>query len=152
MQLNTLKPAVGAVKQGKRIGRGQASGKGGTATKGHKGARSRSGYKRKIGFEGGQLPLQRRIPMYGFKNPNRVAYKPINLDTLQHLAEKAQVAFINAKVLVEHGLLSKGSKYKILGSGELKTKLDVTAYAFSASALAAIEKLGGKAIILNAHE
>ena len=152
MQLNTLKPAVGAVKRSKRIGRGQGSGKGGTATKGHKGAGSRSGYKRKIGFEGGQLPLQRRIPMYGFKNPNRVAYKPINLDTLQHLAEKYQVAFIDAKVLVEHGLLSKSSKYKVLGSGELKTKLDVIAHAFSASALAAIEKLGGKAIILNAHE
>ncbi|MEM7055358.1 MAG: 50S ribosomal protein L15 [Bacteroidota bacterium] len=152
MQLNTLKPALGAVKPGKRIGRGQGSGKGGTATKGHKGAKSRSGYKRKIGFEGGQLPLQRRIPMYGFKNPNRVFYKPINLDTLQRLAEKAQVASIDAKLLVEHGLLSKRSKCKILGSGELKTKLDVTAHAFSASALAVIEKLGGKAIKLSAHE
>lgn len=150
MQLNTLKPAIGAIKRGKRIGRGQGSGKGGTATKGHKGAKSRSGYKRKIGFEGGQLPLQRRIPMYGFKNPNRVPYKPINLDTLQHLAEKAQIASIDAKVLIEHGLLSKHSKYKVLGNGELKTKLDVVAHAFSASALAAIEKLGGKAIKLNA--
>ena len=152
MLLNTLKPALGAVKDRKRIGRGQGSGRGGTATKGHKGAKSRSGYKRKVGFEGGQLPLQRRIPMYGFKNPNSVVYKPINLVTLQRLSEKAKVASIDAEVLKKHGLLGKHDRYKILGEGALKAKLTITAHAFSASALAAIEKLGGKAILLNSHE
>ena len=152
MQLNTLQPAIGALKQGKRLGRGQGAGKGGTATKGHKGAKSRAGYKRKPAFEGGQLPLQRRIPRYGFKNPNRIAYKPINLATLQQLAEKAQLTTIDAQVLAKHGLVNKHSRYKILGSGALKTKLAVMAHAFSASAIAAIEKLEGEVITLNIHE
>ena len=151
MQLNTLQPAVGALRRGKRIGRGQGSGKGGTATKGHKGAKSRSGYKSKPGFEGGQLPLQRRIPTYGFKNPHRISYKPINLSTLQKMAEKLQLTTIHAQELVANGLIDKRSRYKILGSGVLKAKLTVTAHAFSASAIAVIEKLGGEAITRNPH-
>jgi large subunit ribosomal protein L15 len=151
IQLNTLKPAAGSIKQSKRIGRGQGSGKGGTSTKGHKGAKSRSGYKRKLGFEGGQMPLQRRLPISGFKNPNRVAYKPISLEMLQQLADKKQVDVIDANVLIENGLLTKRTKYKVLGGGELKSQLEITAHAFSASATAAIEKLGGKAIILKSY-
>jgi len=151
MQLNTLKPASGAVKAGKRIGRGQGSGKGGTSTKGHKGAQSRSGYKRKRGFEGGQLPLQRRLPRYGFKNPTRVAYKPINLEVLQRLAEKEKLASIDASILIKHGLIGKHDYYKILGNGVLKGKIDVCAYAFSASARAAIEKLGGQVTTITIH-
>lgn len=148
MRLNTLKPASGAVKNRKRIGRGQGSGRGGTSTRGHKGAKSRSGYKRKIGFEGGQLPLQRRLPRFGFKNRNKIIYRPINLSTLQHLIEKEAVKSINPIVLKEHGLIGKHDKFKILGKGELKTKADVSAHAFSASALAVIEKLGGKVTTL----
>lgn len=151
MQLNTLKPAIGAIKKGKRIGRGQGSGKGGTATKGYKGAKSRSGYKRKIGFEGGQLPLQRRMPIHGFKNPTRVVYEPINLDTLQQLAEKTQLTTIDPQLLAAHGLIKKQGRYKILGNGTLKTKLHVTAHAFSVAALLAIEKLGGEAIRINTY-
>ncbi len=149
LKLNTLKPAPGSIKDRKRIGRGQGSGKGGTSTKGLKGAKSRSGYKRKLGFEGGQMPLQKRLPIVGFKNPNRVTYKPISLEMLQQLAEKKQLTTIDAAVLRENGLLTKKTKYKILGGGELKIKLDISAHAFSGSALAAIEKLGGKAIMLN---
>ena len=151
MQLNTLKPASGAVKNRKRIGRGQGSGKGGTSTRGHNGAQSRSGYKRKRGFEGGQLPLQRRLPRYGFKNPTRVAYKPINLEILQHLAEKEKLVSIDTAVLVKHGLVSKHGYYKILGNGTLKEKIDVCAHAFSASARTAIEKLGGQATTITIH-
>ena len=151
MQLHTLKPASGATTTSKRIGRGQGSGQGGTATRGHKGAQSRSGYKRKRGFEGGQLPLQRRIPRYGFKNPTRVAYKPINLEQIQGLAEKEKLAAINAEVLFQHGLISKHDQYKILGHGTLKAKIDVAAYAFSASARGAIEKLGGKVTVIDLH-
>ncbi len=151
MQLNTLKPAPGAVKNRKRVGRGQGSGKGGTATRGHNGAQSRSGYKRKRGFEGGQLPLQRRLPRYGFKNPNRSTYKPINLETLQRLAEKERLASVDAAILVGYGLISKHDHYKILGTGALKTKIDVCAHAFSASARTAIEKLGGQATTINVH-
>ena len=151
MQLHTLQPAPGAVKSSKRVGRGQGSGKGGTSTRGHKGAQSRSGYKRKRGFEGGQLPLQRRLPMYGFKNPNRVAYKPINLEQLQQLADKEKLTAINVEVLRQHGLVSKNDRYKILGQGELKAKLEVTAHAFSASARAAIEKAGGQATMIDIH-
>ena len=151
MQLHTLKPAPGATQSSKRVGRGPGSGKGGTATRGHKGAQSRSGYKRKRGFEGGQLPLQRRIPRYGFKNPTRVAYKPINLAQLQQLAEKEKLAAINAEVLLQHGLISKNDRYKVLGQGALKTKLEVAAHAFSASARAAIEKLGGQAAMIDIH-
>ena len=151
MQLNTLKPAAGAVKDRKRVGRGQGSGKGGTSTRGHKGAQSRSGYKSKRGFEGGQLPLQRRLPRYGFKNPTRIAYKPINLDALQNLAEKEKLVSIDTVVLVKHGLVSKHGCYKILGNGTLKEKIDVCAHAFSASARAAIKKLGGQATTITIH-
>jgi large subunit ribosomal protein L15 len=152
MELHTLKPAKNSIKQHKRYGRGQGSGKGGTSTRGTKGAKSRSGYKSKAGFEGGQIPLQRRLPMFGFKNPNRVSYKAINLDTLQQLAEKAQLTTINPEVLWKHGLVSKRARYKILGNGELKAKLEITAHAFSSSATEAIEKIGGKVNILNAYE
>lgn len=143
MKLNTLKPAEGSTKSKKRIGRGQGSGKGGTATRGHKGAKSRSGYSRKSGFEGGQMPLQRRVPKFGFTNPNRVEYKAINLDTLQELATTAKVDAISIDTLVDHGLAAKGDLIKVLGRGELSTKVDVTAHKFSATAAAAIEKQGG---------
>lgn len=145
MNLSKLQPAEGSVKQRKRVGRGQGSGRGGTSTRGHKGAKSRSGYSRKIGFEGGQMPLQRRVPKFGFKNINRVEYKGINLDTLQLLVDNKKAKEITIEVLLENGLASKNDKIKILGRGELKAKLDVTAHAFSASAKAAIEAQGGTA-------
>lgn len=145
MKLNTIKPANGAVKSRKRIGRGAGSGKGGTSTRGHKGAKSRSGYKSKLGFEGGQMPLQRRVPKFGFTSPNRVELKAINLDTLQELIDTTKAETVDFKLLVEHGLVGKKDMIKILGRGELKTKVDVTAHAFSSSAVQAIEKLGGKA-------
>lgn len=143
MKLHTLQPAEGSTKNRKRIGRGTGSGRGGTSTRGHKGAKSRSGYKTKLGFEGGQMPLQRRIPKFGFKSFNRVEYKPVNLDTLQELIEKYSLATIDLEVLVSHGIASKNDKIKILGGGELKAKVDVTAHHFSASATEAIEKNGG---------
>ena len=143
MDLSTLKPAKGSVSSKKRIARGQGSGKGGTATRGHKGAKSRSGYKIKIGHEGGQMPLQRRVPKYGFKNINRKEYKGINLDTLQKLAEKNQTASIDIQTIVKAGLASKNDLIKILGNGKLNLKLDVKAHAFSKSAIAAIETLQG---------
>lgn len=143
MKLYTLTPAEGSTKNRKRIGRGTGSGRGGTSTRGHKGAKSRSGYKSKIGFEGGQMPLQRRIPKFGFKSLNKVEFKPINLDTLQTLSEQYNLTSINMEAFVSHGLASKNDKIKILGGGELKSKLDVTAHQFSASAVAAIENLGG---------
>lgn len=143
MRLNTLKPAEGSTKNRKRIGRGQGSGRGGTSTRGHKGAKSRSGYSRKEGFEGGQMPLQRRVPKFGFTNPNRVEYKAINLDTLQDLAEKTGAESIDAALLVANGLAGKNDLIKILGRGALTSKVDVTAHKFSTSAAAAIEKLGG---------
>lgn len=143
MKLNTLKPAEGSVKSKKRIGRGQGSGKGGTSTRGHKGAKSRSGYSKKIGFEGGQMPLQRRVPKFGFTNPNRVEYKAINLDTLQRIADDYKESTVTVEVLYAHGLADKNDLIKILGRGELKTKLDVTAHRFSASAEKAIEAAGG---------
>ena len=146
MKLHTLKPAEGSVKNEKRIGRGQGSGRGGTSTRGHKGAKSRSGYSRKLGFEGGQMPLQRRVPKFGFKNPNRIEYKAINLDTIEELAAKTKAKEINFELLLNNGLASKNSKVKILGRGELKTKVNVTAHAFSASAIKAIEAVGGTAI------
>ena len=145
MNLNNLTPAAGSVKSSKRIGRGPGSGQGGTSTRGHKGAKSRSGYSRKIGFEGGQMPLQRRLPKFGFKNMNRIEYKPINLATLQELADKLSIDTINVDTLVNAGFLSKNNKVKILGNGELKSKLLVEAHAFSNSAKAAIEALGGEA-------
>lgn len=143
MDLSNLKPAEGSVKNKKRIGRGQGSGRGGTATKGHKGAQSRSGYKRKIGFEGGQMPLYRRVPKFGFKNINRKEYRGINLKVLQELADKRSVTVITKDVLVENGLAKKNDLIKILGVGELTAKLEVTANGFTKTAQAAIEAQGG---------
>ena len=145
MDLSKLKPAKGSVKGRKRIGRGQGSGYGGTSTKGHKGAKSRSGYSRKIGFEGGQMPLYRRIPKFGFKNLNRVEYRGINIDTLQKLADEKKISSIEPETLVENGLASKKDLIKILGRGELKAKLEVKAHAFSKTAIQAIEAQGGVA-------
>lgn len=145
MELSNLKPAKGSTHNSKRIGRGQGSGKGGTSTRGHKGAKSRSGYSRKIGFEGGQMPLQRRVPKFGFKNINRKEYKGINIATLQALAESKKLTSIDIQTLVEAGLISKNDLVKVLGNGELKIKLDVKAHAFSKSAVAAIESLQGTA-------
>ena len=144
MKLHTLKPAEGSTKAKKRVGRGQGSGHGGTSTRGHKGAKSRSGYKSKIGFEGGQMPLQRRVPKFGFKNINRVEYKGINLDTLQIIVEKNKLKAITPETIVENGLANKKDLIKILGRGELKTKVDITAHGFSVKAKSAIEELGGK--------
>ena len=143
MDLSNLKPAKGSVRRRKRIGRGQGSGHGGTSTRGHKGQQSRSGYSRKIGFEGGQMPLQRVVPKMGFKNRNRVEYKAVNLDVLQNLAEKKNLKLIDLQTLIEAGISSKNDKIKILGRGELTKKLDVKANAFSKSAKEAIEKLDG---------
>ncbi len=148
MDLSNLKPAKGSVKTKKRIGRGQGSGRGGTSTRGHKGAQSRSGYKRKIGFEGGQMPLFRRVPKFGFKNINRKEYQGVNLDSLQKLADEKKVTVIDQAVLVENGLASKNDLIKILGRGELKAKLEVSAHAFTKSAKAAIEAQGGQANII----
>ncbi len=145
MKLQNLKPAAGSTKKDKRIGRGEGSGRGGTSTKGHKGAQSRSGYSRKAGFEGGQMPIQRRLPKYGFNNMNRVEYKAINISTLQALVEKINVSTITLDTLIEHGLVSKNDRVKILGNGALTSKIDVTAHAFSKSAVAAIEAKQGKA-------
>ncbi|MDY4550496.1 MAG: 50S ribosomal protein L15 [Parabacteroides sp.] len=143
MNLSNLKPAAGSTSTRKRIGRGPGSGLGGTSTRGHKGAKSRSGYKNKIGFEGGQMPIQRRLPKFGFKNINRVEYKPINLSTLQALAEAKQLSKIGIQELVEAGFISASQLVKILGNGTLTTKLDVEAHAFSKSAEAAIQAVGG---------
>ena len=143
MDLSNLKPAKGSTKTKKRIGRGQGSGTGGTATRGHKGQKSRSGYSRKTGFEGGQMPLQRRVPKFGFKNINRKEYKGINISTLQELADARKITDIDVDLLVEAGLARKNSLVKILGNGELKTKLNVKAHAFSKSAVTAIEAVQG---------
>jgi len=143
MNLSNLKPAAGSTKDCKRIGRGQGSGMGGTSTRGHKGAKSRSGYSRKRGFEGGQMPLQRRVPKFGFKNINRVEYKAINIDSLQKLAEAQGLSVITLDTFVEAGFISSSQLVKILGKGALTAKLDVTANAFSASAIKAIEAVGG---------
>jgi large subunit ribosomal protein L15 len=148
MNLSNLQPAPGSTKSEKRIGRGQGSGRGGTSTRGHKGAKSRSGYSKKIGFEGGQMPLQRVVPKSGFKNFNRVEYKAINLDVLQQLADKRKVTSIDLSTLIEAGIASKNDKIKILGGGTLSAKLDVKAHAFSKSAKEAIEKLQGITEIL----
>jgi large subunit ribosomal protein L15 len=144
MKLHTLKPAEGSVKTNKRLGRGQGSG-GSTAGRGHKGAQSRSGYHKKFGFEGGQMPLQRRIPKFGFKNNEKVIFKAINLDALEELAQKSNAASITLKLMVENGIVGKHDSVKILGRGELKSKVSVEAHAFSASATKAIENLGGTA-------
>ena len=145
MDLSNLKPAEGAVKKRKRIGRGQGSGHGGTSTRGHKGAKSRSGYSRKPGFEGGQMPLYRRVPKFGFKNINRVEYRGINIDVLQRLADEFKVSAIDVNFLIEKGLANKKDLVKILGRGELNAKLEVKANAFSKTAVAAIEAKGGLA-------
>ncbi len=143
MDLSNLKPAKGSTKTSKRIGRGQGSGKGGTSTRGHKGAQSRSGYSKKLGFEGGQMPLVRRVPKYGFTNFNRVEYKGINLDVIQTIFEKQNITVITPAVLHKSGYVSKSDRVKILGRGELTAKLEITAHAFSASAKKAIEEVGG---------
>ncbi|SMO34566.1 50S ribosomal protein L15 [Solitalea koreensis] len=148
MNLSSLKPAQGSVKNSKRIGRGTGSGKGGTSTRGHKGAGSRSGNSTKVGFEGGQMPLQRRLPKVGFKNFNRVEYIGINLDMLQELAEKHNLAVIDLEALKAHGLMSKSDLVKVLGRGELTAKLEVKAHAFSAKAVEAIEAKGGVVVKL----
>lgn len=144
MNLSNLKPAAGSTHHEKRIGRGQGSGHGGTSTRGHKGAQSRSGYSHKLGFEGGQMPLQRRMPKFGFTNIKRVEYKPINLDTLEALAANKNITDINVETLIEAGFISKNNRVKILGKGELTKALNVTVHAFSQSAIAAIEAKGGK--------
>ena len=148
MDLSNLKPAEGSTKTRKRIGRGPGSGLGGTSTRGHKGAKSRSGYKKKIGFEGGQMPLQRRLPKFGFKNINRVEYKAINLDTLQALAESKKIEKIDIAALIDAGFVSNKQLVKILGKGTLTVKIDVEAHAFSKSAEAAITALGGTVVKL----
>ena len=149
MQLNNLRPAKGSVKSGKRIGRGQGSGKGGTAARGHNGAKSRSGYSRKVGFEGGQMPLQRRVPKFGFTNINRIEYLGINLDKLQEFVDSGKIKkTVNMEVLVEARLARKNDLVKILGRGELKAKLDISVHKFTEAAKAAIEKVGGKAVTL----
>ena len=148
MDLSSLKPACGSIHHEKRIGRGQGSGKGGTSTRGHKGAKSRSGYHTKIGFEGGQMPLQRRVPKFGFKNINRVAYKAINVSMLQELAERDNLTAIDKDVLIKAGLISKNALLKVLGDGVLKAKLEVKADAFSEKAKAAIEAAGGSVVVL----
>jgi large subunit ribosomal protein L15 len=148
MDLSNLRPAKGSVKKGKRLGRGQGSGKGGTSTRGHKGAKSRSGYSKKVGFEGGQMPLQRRVPKFGFKNINRKEYKGINISTLQYIAEQHDLELIDFEVLVNAGFVSKNALVKILGKGTLDKKLEVHAHAFSKSAIEAIEAKKGTAVIL----
>ncbi|HBD27506.1 MULTISPECIES: 50S ribosomal protein L15 [Flavobacterium] len=150
MNLSNLQPAEGSThNQNKRVGRGEGSGKGGTAARGHKGAKSRSGYSKKIGFEGGQMPLQRRVPKFGFKNINRVEYQGINLDSLQLLVDNGVVTdTVDFTVFVDTRLATKNSLVKILGRGELKTKLKVSAHKFTASAKAAIEAAGGEAVTL----
>ncbi len=148
MNLSNLKPAEGSTKTRKRIGRGPGSGLGGTSTRGHKGAKSRSGYSKKIGFEGGQMPIQRRLPKFGFKNINRVEYKAINLATLQQLADAQQLTKIGLNELMAAGFISKSQLVKILGNGTVTTKLEVEAHAFSKSAEAAIEAAGGTVVKL----
>jgi large subunit ribosomal protein L15 len=148
MELHKLKPAEGSTKNRKRVGRGEGSKRGGTSTRGHKGAKSRSGYSRKVGFEGGQQPLQRRVPKFGFTNPNRVEYNGVNIDTLQQLFDGKKIkSKVDKQVLIDNGLVQKNDLVKILGRGELKSKLSVTADAFSSTAKAAIEKAGGSANI-----
>jgi large subunit ribosomal protein L15 len=148
MNLHDLKPAKGATKSSKRIGRGEGSGKGGTATRGTKGAQARAGYSHKIGFEGGQMPIQRRLPKFGFKNPTRVEFKAVNVADLQKLYEATGISEINLDVLVEYGLAPVKELVKVLGNGELTAKLEVSADAFSKSAIAKIEAAGGKATIV----
>jgi large subunit ribosomal protein L15 len=147
MKLHTLKPAEGSTKTNKRLGRGQGSG-GSTAGRGHKGAQSRSGYHAKPGFEGGQMPLQRRVPKFGFKNNNKIYYKAVNLDVLEDLATENKGGNIDLQFLINRGIVSKNDKVKVLGRGELKSKISVEAHAFSATATKAIENVGGTATIV----
>ncbi|MCE7043681.1 50S ribosomal protein L15 [Dyadobacter sp. CY312] len=148
MNLSSLKPAAGSVKVGKRVGRGQGSGKGGTSARGHKGAQSRSGYSRKAGFEGGQMPLQRRLPKFGFNNINRIEYKALNLDAIQALAEKTNASVITLELIRENGLCAKKDLVKILNRGAISSAVEVQAHGFSSSAIESIEKAGGKAVKL----
>lgn len=148
MKLHELKPVAGSTKTAKRLGRGTGSGMGGTSTRGHKGAKSRSGYSRKIGFEGGQMPLYRRVPKFGFKNPNKEVFKVINLDVLQSLADSFGTNTVDVAFLQQHGLVSGKDKVKVLGRGELNKALQVSVHAFSASAVEAIEKAGGSTVVL----
>jgi large subunit ribosomal protein L15 len=148
MKLGNIKPAKGSVRTNKRLGRGAASGKGGTSTRGHKGAKSRSGYSRKIGFEGGQMPLQRRLPKFGFKPIDRTEYKAINLFALQQLAETKNISTVTLQSLIDAGMISKKQVVKILAKGEIKTKLEVEAHAFSKTAEAAIVAAGGSIKII----
>jgi large subunit ribosomal protein L15 len=148
MDLSNLKPALGSTHNSKRKGRGQGSGKGGTSTKGHKGAQSRSGYSRKIGFEGGQMPLQRRLPKFGFTNINRKEFKGINISTLQYLADKKDLKDIDINTLIDAGLINKNAMVKILGNGNLTAKLSVKAHAFSKKAVEAIEAAKGTANVI----
>ena len=148
MDLSNLKPAFGSTKTRKRVGRGSGSGLGGTSTRGHKGAKSRSGYSKKIGFEGGQMPLQRRVPKFGFKNISRVEYKAINIDVVQKLAEKKNLTGVGFSALVDAGFVSANQLVKILGNGTISIKLEVQAHAFSKSAISAIEALDGNVVIL----
>jgi large subunit ribosomal protein L15 len=148
MELHNLKPAAGSIHREKRIGRGPGSGRGGTSTRGHKGAQSRSGYKYKFGFEGGQMPLQRRVPKFGFKNPNRIEFKAINLYTIESLANRLNTNRIGIDDLIMAGLVSPNDLVKVLGQGELSKSLEIIADAFSKSALAAIESQNGKAILM----
>lgn len=148
MNLNNIQPASGATHNSKRVGRGQGSGKGGTSTKGHKGQKSRAGYSQKIGFEGGQMPLQRRLPKFGFNNINRKEYRAINLDTIQALVDAKNLSEVTKEVLVENGLSSKNELVKIMGRGELKSSVSISANKFTKYAEEAISKAGGKAITL----
>ena len=149
MKLSEIKPAKGSVKTNYRRGRGQGSGGGGTATRGHKGAQSRSGHSKKVGFEGGQMPLQRRLPKFGFKNVNRIEHHGINLDAIQTLIDKTSVTEINLEVLVKNGLAHKNDLVKIMGRGELKSKVTINVHAFTASAKKAVEEKGGTITELN---
>ena len=148
MKLENLKPAKGATHNSKRVGRGQGSGQGGTATRGTKGAQARAGYEHKVGFEGGQMPIQRRLPKFGFKNPTRVEYKAVNVAAVQAVAEALSVSEINTEDLVRAGLASKNDLVKVLGNGELTAALNITAHAFSKTAVSKIEAAGGKAIVI----
>ena len=148
MKLESLKPAKGATHNSKRVGRGQGSGKGGTATRGTKGAQARAGYEHKVGFEGGQMPIQRRLPKFGFKNPTRVAYKAVNVATIQALSEKLGVKAFDVDTFIAAGIASKGELVKVLGNGEITAAVEVKANAFSASATKKIEAAGGKAIVI----
>jgi large subunit ribosomal protein L15 len=148
MDLSNLKPAQGSTKTKKRLGRGQGSGRGGTSTRGHKGAKSRSGYSQKIGFEGGQMPLHRRVPKWGFKNRNRIEYRAINIDALQKLCDDKNISVVDPEILHANGLVGKNDLVKILGRGELKAKMEVKAHAFSDKAKEAIEAIGGVASVI----